>query len=51
MPFSILEEKPFLKEAFLACGCDPTRGEVGIMLEADLYRLTKEHAESMLQKN
>ena len=35
-PFSILEEKPELRAAFLACGCDPTRGEVGILLERDL---------------
>lgn len=31
-PFSILESKPELRAAFLACGCIPERGEVGIML-------------------
>lgn len=36
-PFSVLEQHPDLLAAFLACGCDPKRGEVGIMLERD-YR-------------
>lgn len=36
-PFSVLEQNPDLLAAFLACGCDPKRGEVGIMLERD-YR-------------
>lgn len=36
LPFTILEERPELKRAFLACGCDPTRGEVGVILERDL---------------
>jgi len=37
-PFSILKERPELLAAFQACGCDPARGgEVGIMLERDLY--------------
>ena len=37
VPFSILEEKPQLLEAFRSCGCDPANGgEVGIMLEKDL---------------
>lgn len=31
LPFSILKEKPELREAFLAFGCDPDRGEVGIL--------------------
>ena len=35
-PFSVLKERPELLEAFRACGCDPGRGEVGIMLERDL---------------
>jgi DNA-directed RNA polymerase subunit RPC12/RpoP len=35
-PFSILDERPELLSAFRACGCDPERGEVGIMLERDL---------------
>lgn len=39
LPFSILEEHPQLREAFLACGCDPSRGEVGIVLESDLRML------------
>lgn len=38
-PFSVLEREPHLLEAFLACGCDPKRGEVGIMLESDMRRL------------
>lgn len=44
-PFSILEQHPALLDAFLACGCDPKRGEVGIMLERD-YRagLTKKES-------
>lgn len=35
-PFSVLKERPELLSAFRACGCDPDRGEVGIMLERDL---------------
>ena len=36
-PFSILDSRPELLAAFLACGCDPKRGgEVGIMLQRDL---------------
>lgn len=35
-PFSILKEHPELLKAFLSCGCNPDRGEVGIMLERDL---------------
>ena len=35
-PFALLESRPELLAAFLACGCDPKRGgEVGIMLERD----------------
>ena len=37
LPFSILESKPELKEAFLMCGCDPTRGEVGVIVERALH--------------
>ena len=39
-PFSVLEKHPELRDAFLACGCDPSRGEVGIMLENDLRRMS-----------
>jgi hypothetical protein len=42
-PFSILEERPYLKELFLECGCDPTRGEVGIMIEKRYYDLCREY--------
>lgn len=35
-PFSVLKDRPELEQAFRACGCDPSRGEVGIMLERDL---------------
>ena len=36
-PFTVLETRPELLQAFLACGCDPKRGgEVGIMLGRDL---------------
>lgn len=39
-PFTVLKERPELLGAFLACGCDPKRGgEVGIMLERDLYAM------------
>lgn len=37
LPFSIIEEYPKMKDAFLACGCDPTRGEVGIVLKKNMY--------------
>ncbi len=36
LPFSILKERPELEQKFRACGCDPTRGEVGIVLEEGL---------------
>lgn len=39
LPFSILSEKPWLRGAFLACGCDPDNGEVGIVMIRDLERL------------
>lgn len=36
VPFSALETRPELLDAFKACGIDPKRGgEVGIMLEKD----------------
>ena len=36
-PFTVLEARPELLDAFRACGCDPKRGgEVGVMLERDL---------------
>lgn len=41
VPFSALKDRPAaaqaLTNAFRSCGCDPGRGEVGIMLERD-YR-------------
>lgn len=36
VPYSILESRPELLNAFRACGCDPERGEVGIILVRDL---------------
>lgn len=33
LPFSLIDDKPELRAQFLACGCDPKRGEVGIVLE------------------
>ena len=36
MPFSVLKDRPELEAAFRACGCDPSRAEVGIMLQEDL---------------
>jgi hypothetical protein len=36
IPFSILNFRPELLSAFRACGCDPERGEVGIMLVRDM---------------
>ncbi len=38
LPFSVLKDRPELREAFLACGCDPARGEVGVVLGRDLNR-------------
>lgn len=35
LPYSILEHHPELANAFRACGCDPERGEVGIILSKD----------------
>jgi len=34
LPFSILGEHPYLRAAFLECGCNPDRGEVGVVLRA-----------------
>lgn len=36
--FSILKERPELEDGFRECGCDPARGEVGIMLESRFMR-------------
>lgn len=36
LPFTVLKERPDLERAFRACGIDPTKGEVGIVLESDL---------------
>jgi hypothetical protein len=33
-----------LRAAFAACGCDPGRSEVGIMLERDLFAQGADHA-------
>lgn len=41
LPFSVLTERPNLGSAFAACGCDPKRGEVGIVLTKDLMGQTK----------
>lgn len=43
LPFSVLEESPWLRDAFAACGTDPERGEVGIILSADYTRLRQKH--------
>jgi len=40
-PFSVLAEFPKLEHGFRACGCDPARGEVGIMTFADYNRLMR----------
>ena len=39
LPFSVLREYPQLKKAFRSCGCDPERGEVGIVLTRDFAAL------------
>lgn len=38
LSFAVLEKTPELEAAFKACGCDPKRGEVGVVLEADYRR-------------
>ena len=43
LPFSILKEKPHLRNAFLSCGCDPSCGEVGIVTKKS-YRNAEEAA-------
>lgn len=50
LPFSVLKERPYLRNAFLACGADPERGEVGIVLEADCLRLRDEYERSQLER-
>lgn len=42
-PFSEIDEIPELKNLFLKCGCDPERGEVGIVLRKDYEKLIKEN--------
>lgn len=42
MPFSILEKHPELLSAFRSCGCEPEKGEVGILLESHLRELHKQ---------
>lgn len=39
LSFSILESEPWLEEAFRACGTDPKRGDIGVVLISDLARL------------
>lgn len=40
LPFSILAEKPWLKQGFLSMGCDPDRGgDVGIITRSEYDRL------------
>lgn len=36
LPFTVLKDRPGLIHAFRACGCEPGRTEVGIVLERDL---------------
>lgn len=46
LPFSILETKPYLRNAFAACGSNPDRGaQVGI-LTVDSYRRAEEQAQA-----
>ncbi|HEX7324310.1 MAG TPA: hypothetical protein VF292_03010 [Rhodanobacteraceae bacterium] len=41
LPFSVLTAHPELEPAFRACGCDPQRGQIGIVTVADLQRLIR----------
>jgi len=43
LPFSILETKPYLRQVFFSYGCDPSKGEVGIMTK-DAYKHAEEEA-------
>lgn len=38
LPFTVLKDKPELLEAFRACGCEPGRQLIGVVLERDLYK-------------
>jgi hypothetical protein len=49
LPFSILKEKPYLRNAFMACGCDPSKGEVGIVSK-DSYRKAEEDAQNIKER-
>lgn len=46
LPFKVITDYPDLAfrltEAFLACGCNPTRGEVGVMLAQDWHKITSD---------
>lgn len=46
LPFSILDRYPELRTVFAECGCDPSRGEVGIVLETSLGSALKEAGEA-----
>lgn len=43
LPMSILNDKPWLLEAFRASGCEPGRQEVGIVTEDHLRHLERKH--------
>jgi len=36
LSFSVIKDRPEMKDAFLRCGCDPERGEVGIVLAREI---------------
>lgn len=43
VPFNDMKVWPELLALFLACGCDPSKGEVGIVLTDDFVRLQRAH--------
>lgn len=43
IPFSEIENRSWLRELFLSCGCNPDRGEVGIVLVERFRELCREH--------
>ena len=43
LPFSIIEKYPAFADAFRKCGCEPTKGEVGIVRADDYKAIRKGH--------
>jgi hypothetical protein len=50
LSFKILKKYPNMKRHFIACGSDPNRGTVGIMLKRDYIESIKSEADTNTEK-